>query len=262
MPASMARANERRAKEGPTHFISPQSQAVPASFIEFAKQLLVSLSKKPGEDLHLKKVAELGNLQYEKGWVARASEYLSVQGLITAKPRRLLGSGPDDDYHAVITGVGLAEAQTLQSYVGKVLDTASPEAGVGVGFKSARRRIFLAHAREDKLQVSKLYADLKARGLDPWLDEVDLVPGQIWKVEIPKAIRDASVFLACLSSRSVRKVGYVQNEFRLALSAFGERPPGSIYLVPVRLDDCEVPDLQVPRPGSEPSGHPVGRSVA
>jgi hypothetical protein len=53
------------------------------------------------------------------------------------------------------------------------------------------RRIFLAHAREDKPQVRKLHADLKARGLEPWLDEVDLMPGQLWKIEIPKAIRDA-----------------------------------------------------------------------
>jgi formylglycine-generating enzyme required for sulfatase activity len=114
---------------------------------------------------------------------------------------------------------------------------------------TTKRRIFLAHAREDKPEVRRLYADLKARGLEPWLDEFDLVPGQIWKVEIPNAIRQAGIFLACLSSRSVEKVGYVQNEFRLALSAFGERPPGSIYLVPVRLDECTVPDLQIPDRG-------------
>jgi formylglycine-generating enzyme required for sulfatase activity len=110
-------------------------------------------------------------------------------------------------------------------------------------------KIFLAHAREDKAQVKKLYADLKARGFDPWLDEVDLLPGQIWKNEIPKAIQQAGVFLACLSSRSIGKVGYVQNEFRLALSAFAERPPGTIFLIPVRLDDCDVPDLQIPDRG-------------
>ena len=117
------------------------------------------------------------------------------------------------------------------------------------GAMTTRRRIFLAHAREDKPQIRKLYADLKARGLDPWLDEFDLMPGQIWKVEIPKAISQAGMFLACLSSRSVEKIGYVQNEFRLALSAFGERPPGSIYLIPIRLDDCDVPDLQIPDRG-------------
>lgn len=104
-------------------------------------------------------------------------------------------------------------------------------------------KIFLAHAREDKEQVRRLYFDLKARGLNPWLDEIDLIPGTIWTEEIPRAIRQAAVFLACLSSRSVDKTGYFQNEFRLALAAFSERPPGSIYLIPVRLDNCEVPDL-------------------
>jgi hypothetical protein len=39
-------------------------------------------------------------------------------------------------------------------------------------------KIFLAHAREDKAQVRKLYADLRARGFDPWLDEKDLRAGQ------------------------------------------------------------------------------------
>jgi hypothetical protein len=78
------------------------------------------------------------------------------------------------------------------------------------------RRIFLAHAREDNAQVGKLCADLKDRGFDPWFDKVDLMPGQNWEIEIPKAIRQAGIFLACLSSRSVAKVGYAQNEFRLA----------------------------------------------
>ena len=110
-------------------------------------------------------------------------------------------------------------------------------------------RIFLAHAREDKAQVRQLYADLKARGLHPWLDEMDLLPGQIWKSEIRKAIREAGVFLACLSTRSVGKTGYVQSEFRTALSAFGERPPGTIYLIPARFDDCQIPDLEIPDRG-------------
>ena len=114
---------------------------------------------------------------------------------------------------------------------------------------TSSRRIFLAHANEDKPQIRELYTALKARGFDPWLDEKDLVPGRLWKEEIPKAIRGAGVFLACLSSRSVEKIGYVQNEFRQALSAYAERPPGSIFLIPVRLDDCQVPDLQIPDRG-------------
>jgi hypothetical protein len=119
-------------------------------------------------------------------------------------------------------------------------------------------KIFLAHAREDKAEVRKLYDDLKARGFDPWLDEKDLRAGQIWKVEIAKAIRGASLFVACLSNRSVGKVGHVQIELREALAAFAERPPASIYVVPVRLDECEVPDLQIPNLGLSLRGRSLG----
>jgi hypothetical protein len=75
------------------------------------------------------------------------------------------------------------------------------------------------------------------------------LPGQNWKAEIQGAIRDAGVFLACLSCNSVAKEGYVQIEFRTALSAYSERPPGTIYLIPVKLDECEVPDMQIPERG-------------
>lgn len=111
---------------------------------------------------------------------------------------------------------------------------------------SGHQRIFLGHASEDKPQVRELYDQLKSHGFSPWLDAVDLIPGQNWRDEIPNAIKDAGIFLACLSKRSVEKQGYVQREFRYALSAYAERPPNSIYLIPVRLDKCEVPDLRLP----------------
>ena len=112
-----------------------------------------------------------------------------------------------------------------------------------------KTRIFLAHAREDKEQVRKLYADLKDQGFEPWLDEEDFLGGQIWKIEFPKAINSARIFLACLASRSIEKVGYVQNEFRQALAQYANHPPESIFLIPVRLDDCEIPNLEIPDRG-------------
>ncbi len=111
---------------------------------------------------------------------------------------------------------------------------------------AVQQRIFLGHASEDKQQVRELYHQLKAKGLSPWLDDVDLMPGQFWRIEIPKAIKSAAVFLACLSKTSVAKRSYVQKEFRYALSVLAEIPQESIYLIPVRLDDCQVPDLSLP----------------
>jgi hypothetical protein len=111
-------------------------------------------------------------------------------------------------------------------------------------------KIFLAHASEDKEQIRDLYRKLKDSGFDPWLDEFDLIPGQNWQIEIPRAIRQSDIFVACLSTRSVEKRGYVQKEFRLALSAYAEKPAEGIYLIPLRLDDCIVPDLQIPEFGA------------
>ena len=116
-------------------------------------------------------------------------------------------------------------------------------------------RIFLAHANEDKPAVQQLYHELKARGFEPWLDKEDLVGGQNWKVAIPKAIHGAGVFLACLSRHSITKMGYVQNEFRLALNALAQRPQEKIYLIPVRLEDCRVPDLRNPELGLSMADH-------
>ena len=39
-------------------------------------------------------------------------------------------------------------------------------------------RFFLCHASEDTAQVREVYHRLKALGFEPWLDEVDILPGQ------------------------------------------------------------------------------------
>lgn len=106
-------------------------------------------------------------------------------------------------------------------------------------------RIFLAHASEDKPAVRDLYYKLKQCGYIPWLDEIDLLPGQLWRDEIPKAIKASDIFIACLSQQSVAKRGYVQREFRLALNKLSECIPGDIYLIPLLLNDCEIPDLRL-----------------
>ena len=109
-----------------------------------------------------------------------------------------------------------------------------------------RQRIFLAHAREDEAQVRTLYHWLKERGFDPWLDKLDLLPGQLWRDEIPKAIAGSAVFLACLSKQSVQKESFLRREFRTALETYHRLPKGRVYLIPVRLDECDVPDIRTP----------------
>jgi formylglycine-generating enzyme required for sulfatase activity len=110
--------------------------------------------------------------------------------------------------------------------------------------KKSEIQIFLAHASEDKPAVLALYNRLKQAGYKPWLDKKDLIPGQIWRDEIPKAIKASQIFLACLSAKSAKQ-GYIQRELRIALDILGEMLPGTIFFIPMRLEECEIPDLRL-----------------
>jgi len=103
-------------------------------------------------------------------------------------------------------------------------------------------RVFICHSSNDKVSVRALCERLSDHGIDPWLDERNLLAGQEWDEEIPKAVRNSDVVVVCLSAGSVVKKGYLQKELRVAIDAAQEEPEGSIFLIPARLEDCGVPD--------------------
>jgi formylglycine-generating enzyme required for sulfatase activity len=103
-------------------------------------------------------------------------------------------------------------------------------------------KVFLCHASSDKAVVGKLYELLLRDGMDVWLDSENLLPGQDWKLEIPKAVRAADAIIICISNQSVNHEGYLQKEIKLALDIADEKPDGTIFLIPARLEDCPVPD--------------------
>jgi len=101
--------------------------------------------------------------------------------------------------------------------------------------------VFLSHASQDKPKVRELCVRLRKDGFDPWLDEERLLPGMNWDMEIEKALRASDALLLCFSELSVAKEGYIQREFKRAKRYQEEKPEGTIYLIPVRLDQCELP---------------------
>lgn len=105
-----------------------------------------------------------------------------------------------------------------------------------------RLRVFLCHSSADKSAVRKLYQRLKADGFEPWLDEEDLLPGQIWECEIPKAVRNSDVVIICFSHGSVNKEGFIQKEIKFALDFSDEKPEDIIFIIPLKLEECEVPE--------------------
>jgi len=113
----------------------------------------------------------------------------------------------------------------------------------GMSNSAAQRlRVFLCHSSKDNREVRELYQQLRSDGFAPWLDEEELLPGQDWHQEITRAVRGSHVVIICLSASSISKTGYVQKEIKYALDVAEEQPEGTIFLIPLKLEECDTPD--------------------
>jgi hypothetical protein len=103
-------------------------------------------------------------------------------------------------------------------------------------------RVFICHSSQDKPIVRELYQNLLTEGwIDPWLDVKKLLPGQDWRTEIEQAVDAADIIVICLSNNSVDKEGFIQKELRYAREIALEKPDNTLFLIPLRLEICEVP---------------------
>jgi hypothetical protein len=101
---------------------------------------------------------------------------------------------------------------------------------------------FLCYAKEDIETVRQFAGRLKAEGwIDPWFDEEDILPGQKWEDHVVQAVRESHAVIVFLSRVAVEKEGFFHKELTLALDTAEEKPDGTIFIIPVRLDICNVP---------------------
>jgi hypothetical protein len=103
-------------------------------------------------------------------------------------------------------------------------------------------KVFLSYAREDAAEARHLFDDLRQAGIDVWFDRESLIAGRNWETAIKGAIKDSRFFVALLSEHSVSKKGFVQKELKEAISQLDEYAEGEIFLIPVRITDCNPRD--------------------
>jgi TIR domain len=133
----------------------------------------------------------------------------------------------------------LPVARNIQASLGD--DPFSEEGGAAANPEKARPHVFLCHASEDKFAVRSYRSRLVDAGFDVWLDKDRLLPGQDWDLEIRRAIKSSSSIVVFLSRHS-QKRGYLQKELLRALDEAEQQPEGAIFLIPAKLEPCEVPD--------------------
>ena len=107
--------------------------------------------------------------------------------------------------------------------------------------RARKKQIFIIHAREDSEQAINLADHLKASGFNPWLDVQNIVPGQRWEKAVLHALEQSVVALFLSSENTVKADGYFSKEIQIVMESFGVSNEFDSPIIPVRLDDTELP---------------------
>jgi hypothetical protein len=120
-------------------------------------------------------------------------------------------------------------------------------ADVKASVDAMRGHAFISYVREDAERIDRLEEALESAGIPVWRDTSDLAFGSEWRMEIRRAItEDALAFIACFSSTSCARERSVQRgELALAIEEYQQRSSERPWLIPVRLDDCRLPRVDL-----------------
>lgn len=112
-------------------------------------------------------------------------------------------------------------------------------------------RIFLSHSSADKPLARRLARDLRASGVDVWLDQWEIGVGDSFAPAIEKALADTHFVVILLTRASVAS-GWVEREWRQRFET--EVATGRIGIIPVRAEPCAAPDFLAQRSHADISG--------
>jgi hypothetical protein len=105
--------------------------------------------------------------------------------------------------------------------------------------------VFISYSRADQEFVLKLAQDMRQRGVDLFLDQLDIKPGERWDDRLQAALHECSYLLVVLSPTSVKSQN-VKDEIGFAIDE-GDTVIPILYqptTVPLRLRRFEWVDFQ------------------
>ncbi len=94
-------------------------------------------------------------------------------------------------------------------------------------------RIFVSYNRQDSKFALKLADDLAAQGINVWIDQRSITPGNRWDLEIEKALSNAEIVLVVLSPHAVASDN-VLDEVSFAIDAHKR-------IIPIIAQECTIP---------------------
>lgn len=119
---------------------------------------------------------------------------------------------------------------------------------INMEIKHARemKHVFISYCRENMDAVDRLCENLTSRGIKVWLDRNALEPGMQWKPAIQQAIQHGDFFIVCFSTEvNARNQTYMSEELKVAIEELHRRPVDRVWFIPVKLNECEIPDIDI-----------------
>jgi TIR domain len=108
------------------------------------------------------------------------------------------------------------------------------------------KHAFISYVREDEKIIHYVVQVLEKNGVEVWLDKDKIYPGLRWKQAIRNAINEGAFFVAMFSKNWEQKERtYANEELVLAIEQLRQRPTDRAWFIPVRLDECKIPDRDI-----------------
>jgi hypothetical protein len=193
---------------------------------------------------------------FHPDWVTITFETLNP-GLIPAGNIFFGGSGktrtvfilpaPDQtgESRVTINAKDIRGRKATTTFLLTVCETVEPGLAIPeikIDFGNSGPTVLISYASEDAVEARKLYSKLAEDDLTPWMDKIDIDAGEDWDRRIRSAIKRSDFVIVCVSHTILNKRGYIQKEIKLVLDRVSEIPPDDIFLIPLRLEDCVVPE--------------------
>ena len=99
-------------------------------------------------------------------------------------------------------------------------------------------KVFLCHSSLDKTFVLHFAKNLEEHGVECWIDEAEMLPGDSLISKISEAIEREDFVLAFISKNSVES-HWVKYELEQAMTK--EITVGKVVIIPIKIDECDMP---------------------
>lgn len=144
------------------------------------------------------------------------------------------------DFAPLVKWASELKALDPKVYIEDLVDVATEIKQQRHAKNSNEKVVFISHSSKDKPIIRKLATDLKAEGINVWLDEQRILIGDSISEKIGQGLAESDFFIIAISEHSVQSE-WVKKELNNAIVKEIEKR--KTVILPIKLSQVEIPAL-------------------